>query len=215
VVSGVLIPALPITLIGDLMTSLAVPSPVRSDTQRRDDSAVRSDTQRRNDSLLGSTPDARSRLTPHELAEIVQRLASDVETWRPLLHFDPERRWYTRLQIGAGWEAWLLTWLPGQGTDLHDHGGSSGAFTALQGQLRELTPSPTGANPVRMSARTLHSPQIRAFGPSHIHRVINEGDTPAASLHVYGPALNVMNRYTLDLERGPVLALTERAGQDW
>jgi predicted metal-dependent enzyme (double-stranded beta helix superfamily) len=184
------------------MTSLAVPAHTLTDTERR------------NESLAG-TGEAGPLHSPRTLAAIVQRLAADTETWRPLLHFDPERRWYTRLQIGDGWEAWLLTWLPGQGTDLHDHGGSAGAFTALEGSLRELTPAPTGGNPVRMAGRTLRSPQIRAFGPSHIHQVVNEGDTPAASLHVYGPALNIMNRYELDSERGPVIAVTERAGQDW
>jgi predicted metal-dependent enzyme (double-stranded beta helix superfamily) len=185
------------------MTSLAVPSPVRSDTQRR------------NDSLAGADTSSPLRHSHRTLAAIVERLAADVEIWRPLLHFDSDRRWYTRLQAGDGWEAWLLTWLPGQGTDLHDHGGSGGAFTALEGRLQELVPAPTGADPIRMASRTLRSPQIRAFGPSHIHQVINRGDTPAASLHVYGPALSVMNRYELHPERGPVIAVTERAGLDW
>ena len=36
-------------------------------------------------------------------------------------------------------EAWLLTWLPGQGTDWHDHGGSAGAFVVVQGALVEGT----------------------------------------------------------------------------
>jgi predicted metal-dependent enzyme (double-stranded beta helix superfamily) len=177
-------------------------------------SHVRSDTERRNESLTVAEPQA-SLHTPHALAGIARKLADDAEIWRPLLHFDSDRRWYSRLRVGLGWEAWLLTWLPGQGTDLHDHGGSSGAFTVLEGQLQELIPAPVGANPVRMAARTLRSPHVRAFGPSHIHQVINHGSRPAVSLHVYGPALSLMNRYELDVERGPVIAVTERAGQDW
>ena len=85
----------------------------------------------------------------------------------------------------------------------------------LSGELQELVPAPTHAEPARLSSRVLRAPQVRAFGPSHIHQVIGVGDTAAASLHVYGPALTVMNRYTLDHELGAVLAVTERAGQDW
>jgi predicted metal-dependent enzyme (double-stranded beta helix superfamily) len=154
-------------------------------------------------------------LSSKSLATIARRLAGQVDVWRPLLHIDPDRRWYTRLTAGAGWEAWLLTWLPGQGTDLHDHGGSSGAFTVLSGELQELTPAGTAADPAQLSTRVLRAPQVRAFGPSHIHQVVGVGDTAAASLHVYGPALTVMNRYELDAELGPVIAVTERAGQDW
>ena len=40
------------------------------------------------------------------------------------------------------YEAWLLTWLPGQSTGLHDHGGSAGAFTVLSGVVEESTLPP-------------------------------------------------------------------------
>src|SRR2546423_15641277 len=49
--------------------------------------------------------------------------------------FDPHERWYTRLVAADDHEAWLLTWHPGQGTDLHDPGGSAGAFPVLAGPL--------------------------------------------------------------------------------
>ena len=154
-------------------------------------------------------------LAPRVLAGIALELAAQVTLWQPLLQVDPERRWYHRLRTGDGWEAWLLTWLPGQGTDLHDHGGSSGAFTVLAGELEELIPSPTGANPVQLASRVLRAGQTRSFGASYIHQVTGVSSTAAASLHVYGPALHVMNRYELDPERGPVVAVTERAGLDW
>lgn len=190
------------------MSQLAIPSLVRTDTERR------------NSSLLSTlAPDLRAvtekQQNPRVFARIAKHLAGQVDFWRPLLHIDADRRWYTRLTTGDGWEAWLLTWLPGQGTDLHDHGGSAGAFTVLSGELQELTPAPIGANPTRMASRVLRASQVRAFGARHIHQVIGVGDTAAASLHVYGPALAVMNRYIMDDERGPVIAVTERAGQDW
>jgi predicted metal-dependent enzyme (double-stranded beta helix superfamily) len=180
-------------------------------------SLVASDTERRNNSLPADpAPTAASRtLAPEALAGLALELAAQAEIWRPLLHVDPDRRWYTRLLVGLGWEAWLLTWLPGQGTDLHDHGGSSGAFTVLSGELRELTPAASSTDPTRLSSRTLRPGQFRSFGPSHIHQVSGVGDSVAASLHVYGPALSVMNRYELDPERGLITTTTEHAGQDW
>jgi predicted metal-dependent enzyme (double-stranded beta helix superfamily) len=181
-------------------------------------SLVPTDTQLRNASLPADAAPARpgaTPLAPKLLAKLAVELAAQAEIWRPLLHVDPDRRWYTRLRVGDGWEAWLLTWLPGQGTDLHDHGGSSGAFTVLSGELEELTPAPTGPDPRRLASRRLRSGEVRSFGASHIHQMVGVGDGVAASLHVYGPALTVMNRYELDVERGPVIATTERAGQDW
>ena len=34
-------------------------------------------------------------------------------------------------------QVWLLSWLPEQGTPLHDHGTSAGAFTVVRGTLTE------------------------------------------------------------------------------
>ena len=61
------------------------------------------------------------------------RLAADPSRWRPHVDFDPERRYHRRLLADEHHEAWLLTWLPGQGTLWHDHGGSGGAFVVLRG----------------------------------------------------------------------------------
>jgi predicted metal-dependent enzyme (double-stranded beta helix superfamily) len=189
--------------------------PARADPALTSAPVTGTDTRLRNDSLPTARGTTTVRLSPKALAGIARDLAAQTELWQPLLQVDPDRRWYTRLRTGDGWEAWVLTWCLGQGTDLHDHGGSSGAFTVLSGALEELTPAPTSADPTRMAARELSAGQFRSFGASHIHQVTGVSELPAASLHVYGPALTVMNRYRLDAERGPVLAVTERAGQDW
>src|SRR3954471_14017962 len=72
-------------------------------------------------------------LTPRERA---RSLARRPDLWRPLVQFT-EPRFHARLASGPDWEAWLLTWLPGQSTGLHDHGGSAGAFTVLAGSVDE------------------------------------------------------------------------------
>ena len=57
---------------------------------------------------------------------------------------DPAHRWYQRLLREDDQEVWLLSWLPGQRTGFHDHGRSAGAFTVVQGCLRERTAPAAG-----------------------------------------------------------------------
>jgi hypothetical protein len=104
-------------------------------------------------------------------------------------------------------------WLPGQGTDLHDHGGSAGAFQVFAGTLTEDTVTiPAGAP--RITARELGEGAGRRFGSRHIHRIINRSSRPAVSIHVYGPALTTMTRYRLGAGGLEVLTV-ERAGVQW
>lgn len=138
-------------------------------------------------------------------------LASDEGLWRPRVDFDPDRRFYTRLLADDEHEAWLLTWLPGQGTDWHDHGGSSGAFVVLQGALVERT---ARYGIVRGEPQVHGRGGPRAFGSEHVHRMTNEGPDPAVSLHVYAPRLAVQHDYVSD-DGILRLVATRRDGEDW
>jgi hypothetical protein len=129
--------------------------------------------------------------------------------WPVPLRFDPVQRWYHRLAATADHEVWLLTWLPGQHTDLHDHGGSAGAFLVAAGTLTEETVVGGELRP-----RTLDTGAGRRFGARHVHRVRNQGDRPAVSVHVYRPALRSMTRYLLDGGRLRVAEVAE-AGVAW
>lgn len=133
-------------------------------------------------------------LTPTTLAETVRRFAARPELWRERVEFTSPERFYTRLEVTAEHEVWLLTWLTGQGTEIHDHGGASGAFAVVQGALTERT-FPTSAHPVRPSPWELPAGSIRAFGPRHTHRVTNLGEVEAVSVHAYSPALSAMSYY--------------------
>jgi hypothetical protein len=75
--------------------------------------------------------------SPINLVKIATGLANQRALWEPLVSYDPVARYYVRLARAQEFEAWLLTWLPGQGTDWHDHGGSAGAFITLRGVLTE------------------------------------------------------------------------------
>lgn len=133
-------------------------------------------------------------LTPTTLAETVRRFAARPELWRERVEFTTPERFYTRLEVTEEHEVWLLTWLTGQGTEIHDHGGASGAFTVVQGTLTERT-FPTSARPVQPSPWELPTESIRAFGPRHTHQVTNLGEVGAVSIHAYSPALSAMSYY--------------------
>ncbi|MGZ4668349.1 MAG: cysteine dioxygenase [Blastococcus sp.] len=162
-------------------------------------------------------------------AALAVALSLRTDLWTPLVDFRAESRW-TRLLTPAdlsgaldpslhtelaGAEVWLLSWLPGQGTDMHDHGASSGAFAVARGTLTErvVTFGRRGRRP-RESSTELPAGRARFFGPHYVHQVRNDGKEPAVSVHVYAPRLSVMNTYRLDGSR-LVRTGTEQAGVNW
>ncbi len=154
--------------------------------------------------------------TPADTTAIALRLGANRSLWEGLVRYDATSRYYARLAAEPTYEAWLLTWLPGQGTDWHDHGGSAGAFVVLQGVLTEQRAQvqPDGPPRIVPSAQQYAAEAVRPFGTKHIHKVTNNGLAPAISLHVYAPSLSEMNYYR---EQDGLLRLTDPklAGVDW
>ena len=72
-----------------------------------------------------------------EVSKTALQLAADRSRWEGLVRFHAISRYRISLDVDGQYEAWLLTWLPGQHTGWHDHGGSGGAFVVLQGILTE------------------------------------------------------------------------------
>ncbi|MEU5720025.1 cysteine dioxygenase family protein [Streptomyces sp. NPDC020403] len=134
--------------------------------------------------------------TVAEFAGLARTIAADRARWAPLVRYDTTTRWYHRLetlppapgsgpagQTPAGYEVWLLSWVPGQGSGLHDHGPSSGVLTVLEGRLTEHTGRGTHA---------LDAGSQRVFAPGYVHEVVNRSLEPAVSLHIYHPGLTDM-----------------------
>lgn len=134
---------------------------------------------------------------------IARELAADRLSWAHRLRYDPQQRWAGLLERTATHEAWLLSWLPGQQTELHDHGGAAGAFTLVSGNVTERVVRTTGAGPVE-EWHSLETGQSRVFGPDHVHQVINDSPDPAITIHVYRPGRTQMTLYSLH----PVEGLT-------
>jgi predicted metal-dependent enzyme (double-stranded beta helix superfamily) len=146
---------------------------------------------------LASTPPS---LGPYALLSLVCEVAANEAAWLPHLQLPSDgQRWWGRLHTDAHVDVWLLSWLPGQTTDLHDHGASAAGFTVVRGVLQELRVASTG--PQRAIR---HRPGAPAYvAPALVHDVHAVAGTPAVSIHAYSPPLTRMTYY----EREPSGAL--------
>lgn len=144
-------------------------------------------------------------LTPARLAKRAQALADRPEEWIHRVRLSTDGRWYERLHADGEYEVWLISWLPGQSTGFHDHGGSAGAFAVALGELAEHGVS---------RGRTVATGQSRGFGPGYVHDVRNESQAPSVSIHVYSPPLSTIQRYDLDGE-GRLIPLALEQTEDW
>ena len=144
-------------------------------------------------------------------ASIVRELADTPELWWPKVRRAGGRRWYEPLLEEADFEAWLLGWPVGEGIELHDHGSSSGALTVVEGRLSEtyVDASEWVRPGTRLAHRLLVEGDLVAFGPEHIHDVVNGGGHQALSIHVYSPRLRLMTFYENRPDRGLAAVRTE------
>jgi predicted metal-dependent enzyme (double-stranded beta helix superfamily) len=158
-------------------------------------------------------------------AALLRRILADPSTWRDRVRFGSgHERWFERLDVDSAYEVWLISWLPGQGTGLHDHGEALGAFAVVEGTLTETAvqlglqlradPRLRSGSVVRTTRRPFGAGQVRGFDYEHVHEVANLGEAPAVSLHAYAPELTAMTQYVLEDRRLQVVA-SERAGVDW
>lgn len=125
------------------------------------------------------------------LAQLVGDVAADRLTWEPLVVVDPDRRRYRLVYEDDRLDLWVLSWMPGQATGLHDHGASAVALTAAHGSVVEQH-LVIGAEPTRriLTPGTVHT------GPSgYIHAVGHDEGAPAVTIHAYSPPLLHVGQY--------------------
>jgi mannose-6-phosphate isomerase-like protein (cupin superfamily) len=124
------------------------------------------------------------------LSRLVLSVAARPTEWRDLVAFGQTERYWARLDSPADVDLWLLTWLPSQGTELHDHGDSAAAFVVVGGAVTEAR--------VRDGAiedRVLHQGHVQTVERGVVHDVRNTGNEPAISIHAYSPRLTSMTFY--------------------
>ena len=177
-------------------------------------------------------------VSQQQLAGEVRRLAGRPAEWVSRVRLDPVGRWYEQIHMSGSFEVWLMSWLPGQSTGFHDHGGANGAFSVVWGTLDEcVLPGGYGGSPPRgagprdhrgacspeagpgpglgpVSVRSVTQGVVRSFGPHYIHDVRNTSkDSVAVSIHAYSPPLSAMTRY--DLTPGGLVAAGTETAADW
>jgi cysteine dioxygenase type I len=135
-------------------------------------------------------------LDPVELTELTRFFADEVARKRyPFVAFDAEHRWHQRIYRDPRIDIWLLSWLPEQGTELHDHGGSAGAFTVIHGVLSEAVFHREGSGTGRLVENRRPTGESVGFGSGYVHDVRNLSPEPAVSVHAYSRPLTTMNFY--------------------
>ena len=136
-------------------------------------------------------------LGARQLAGVVRRLAASPAEWLTRVRLNPARRWYEQIHLDDSHEVWVISWLPGQATGFHDHGGSAGAFTVVLGTLMERRIT-GGVTTGQVQAKPVGAGGGRAFGPRYIHDLRNAAAAVVAvSVHAYSPPIPQMTRYDL------------------
>ncbi|EFG75101.1 cysteine dioxygenase type I [Mycobacterium parascrofulaceum ATCC BAA-614] len=148
-----------------------------------------------------------TRLRVPDLLHATDRAADDVLSGRcdhllPPGGVPDSRRWFTRIHGDEELDVWLISWVPGHHTELHDHGGSLGALTVVSGSLNEF----------RWDGRALRQRRLDAgdqagFPLGWVHDVVwaprpvpvpvSVPARPSLSVHAYSPPLTAMSYYQI------------------
>lgn len=157
---------------------------------------------------LASPAAGPTRLRVSDLLHATDQAADDVLSGR-CDHLLPEggvpqsQRWFTRIHGDDELDIWLISWVRGHATELHDHGGSLGALTVLSGSLNEFRWDGRG-----LRRRRLDAGDQAGFPLGWVHDVvwaprpspgpviaINGPVVPTLSVHAYSPPLSAMSYY--------------------
>lgn len=138
-------------------------------------------------------------LNPIQLVDYTRFVADEVSNGKyPFIDFDSDTRWHQRIYRDQRVDLWLISWLPTQGAQLHDHGGSAGSFTVLSGELSESVYVPSGPRAGTVRERAHAAGRSVGFDAAYIHDVRNTSQLPAVSVHAYSRPLTTMNFWEID-----------------
>jgi len=135
-------------------------------------------------------------LSRSELAELTRRYTEEVRAGRHEVVADPDERWHVRLHCDDRVDVWLISWTESQGTELHDHGGSAGAFTVVEGTLTESVWVGSAAEG-RLRDLSRGAGETVTFSEHYVHDVRNTARPVAVSVHAYSPPLSLMSFYDI------------------
>jgi len=153
-----------------------------------------------------------TRLRVPDLLHATDQAADDVLSGRcdhllPKGGVPGSRRWFTRIHSDDELDIWLISWVPGHPTELHDHGGSLGALTVLSGSLNEFRWDGRGFRRRRLDAGDQAGFPLGwvhdvVWAPGPVTRPVSGPATngkgpaqPTLSVHAYSPPLTAMSYY--------------------
>lgn len=121
-------------------------------------------------------------------------------------------RWFSRVHGDENLDIWLISWVPGHATELHDHGRSLGALTVLSGSLDEFR-----WDTDRLKRRRLDAGDQTSFPLGWVHDVVwapsPAPSAPTLSVHAYSPPLAEMSYYAVGADNTLVRRRTELTDQ--
>ncbi|HEY7076528.1 MAG TPA: cysteine dioxygenase family protein [Solirubrobacteraceae bacterium] len=132
-------------------------------------------------------------LDRRELRALVLGLAADRERWEPLVCHDHGERHFEQLWRDDHVDVWVISWANGNDTGFHDHDVSSGAVAVVAGELIEER-LVLGGPPRSFRHR---AGEAFDFDATHVHRMRQDSDVPAVSIHAYSPPLWRMGSYVV------------------
>jgi hypothetical protein len=130
------------------------------------------------------------------LRELVRQIAAEPERWRHLVHTGGTDRHFEQLWRDDSVDVWVISWMNGNDTGFHDHDVSQGAVAVVEGEIVEERLRVGG------SAIELRHGAGEAFDfdASHVHRMRQDSDVPAVTIHAYSPPLWRMGAYDVDAD---------------
>ena len=129
-----------------------------------------------------------------ELRGLVGAIAGEPAAWRSLVRIDVQRRQFEQLWRDAHVDIWVISWMSGHDTGFHDHDMSSGAVAVVAGEVIEERLVLAGGT----RERRHRAGEVFDFDASHVHRMRQDSDEPAISIHAYSPPLWRMGSYAVD-----------------
>ena len=127
------------------------------------------------------------------LSLLVGDIAADPAQWRSLVRLDADRRQFEQLWRDEHVDIWVISWMSGHDTGFHDHDLSRGAVAVVEGEIVEERLVLGGA----ARRRRHRAGDVFDFEASHVHRMRQDSDASAVSIHAYSPPLWRMGTYTV------------------
>lgn len=123
-----------------------------------------------------------------------QLTLADVE---PFVHANPRNYNRATVVLRDQYELLVMTWLSGQASVPHDHGGSICAMLTVGGQAVEGNYSVAPDGYVELEYENIFvAGQVTAGEDAAVHTISNNGDEVLVTVHIYSPPLRDFRRFT-------------------